>query len=241
MFQNRTYRVYSRHRDLEAFQVTVKETDLHIQADTDLTKKALSAVLQCRGYLESVIDRWPWFKTSLVPLTIEEPVPVIIREMLDAARLADVGPMAAVAGAVAEFTGKALLKDSKEVIVENGGDIFLKTNSETVFRIFAGKSPLSMKTGIRVPQKDLPYGLCTSSGTLGHSKSFGKADAVTVIATSCPLADATATALGNRIKSAGDIQQTIHTGKAIQGIQGIVIIKGKQLGIWGDLELVKLP
>ena len=240
MFQNRTYRRSSQREGLAAFTITVKETDLHIQADEDLTEKALRSAMRARELIESFIETDPEFLTSLVPVHRLKPVPVIIRQMLDAGTTAGVGPMAAVAGAVAQFTGRELLENSKEVIVENGGDIFIKTSTDTVIGIWAGKSPLSMRVGIRIKQRDTAYALCTSSGTLGHSKSFGRADAVTILSPSCALADTVATAMGNKVQKESEIQQVIDTAKSIPKVEGVVIIKGKSLGAWGDLELVTL-
>ncbi|MFO7748550.1 MAG: UPF0280 family protein [Desulfobacteraceae bacterium] len=240
MFDNRTYRSRSRKEGLVPFTVTVKETNLHIQARQDLSDKAVKAVLECRNLLESYIFRCPGFAAAMNPVQPVFPTPKIAAEMIQAAARAKVGPMAAVAGAVSEFTGRALLNHSTEVIVENGGDIFMKLDKEAVFAIFAGNSPLSMKTGVRIARRDTPYALCTSSGTLGHSASFGRADAATVVADSCALADAAATALGNMVQNRSDIETAIETGRKIEGIQGIIIIKGKEIGLWGDLELVKL-
>ncbi len=240
MFENRTYRRQHRKKGLVSFDITVKETNLNIQAQTDLTDKAIKSVLNSRNYIETYIKLHPEFATSLVPIQDPNPAPKIIHDMITAGRLADVGPMAAVAGAVAEYTGMHLLNTSNEILVENGGDIFIKSDSETIFSIYAGKSPFSMTTGVLVEKRDKPFGMCTSSGTLGHSKSFGKADAATVLSDSCPLADATATKLGNMISKTEDIKDAINAGKAIPGIRGIVIIKGENIGLWGDLKLVKL-
>lgn len=239
MFENRFYRKQHRKKGLVSFDVTVKETNLNIQAATDLSDLAVKSILNCRNRIESYIAICPEFATSLVPLQTPGPVPLIIRTMIEAATLARVGPMAAVAGAVAEYTGQSLLACSREVLVENGGDIFIKSDSDTLFRIYAGDSPFSMTTAIQVKKRKAPYGVCTSSGTLGHSKSFGTADAVTVLSDSCPLADAVATALGNRIKDPDDIKAAIDAGKAIPGVQGIVIIQQEHIGLWGDLALVK--
>ncbi len=222
------------------FKATVKETDLHIQARTDLSQQAVRAVLRAREMIESYIQTDPLFLTSFVPVRAKFPTPAIAMEMIRAAALANVGPMAAVAGAVAEFTARVLLEHSAEVIVENGGDIFMKLESEAIFGIHAGDSPLSMRTGVRIQDRGIPTALCTSSGTLGHSKSFGRADAVTVLSPSCALADAAATALGNRVQTATDVQAAIDRGTEIPGITGIIIIKGRTMGAWGDLELVRL-
>lgn len=240
MFQNRTYRTQSRRHGLVSFKATVKETDLYIQARSDLSEQAVRAVLHARQMIESYLAVDPQFLTSLVPLREKFPTPPLVLEMVRAAALANVGPMAAVAGAIAEYTGKALLNASSEVIVENGGDIFMKLEDEGVFGIYAGDSPLSMRTGVRIESGNSPVALCTSSGTLGHSKSFGRADAVTVISSSCALADAAATALGNFVQTESDIQQVIDRGIEIPGVSGIIVIMGKTLGAWGEVELIRL-
>ncbi len=240
MFENRSYRQYHKKKGLTSFNITVKETNLNIQADADLTQLAIKSVLEIRNYLETHIAQHPDFSTSLVPVLQSAPVQKDILAMIEAGKLANVGPMAAVAGTIAAYTGQKLLTYSKEILVENGGDIFVKSNTDTTFSIYAADSPFSMTCGIRIEKRDTPYGLCTSSGTLGHSKSFGKADAVVILSDSCPLADAAATALGNTISHPGDIQAAIDSGKKIPGIQGIVIIKNDSIGAWGDIELVNL-
>ncbi|WP_457552316.1 UPF0280 family protein [Desulfobacula sp.] len=240
MFENRTYRKQHQKKGLVSFDITVKETNLNIQAQTDLTDKAIKSVLTCRNAIENYIELFPEFAASLVPIKNRDPAPKIIQNMIDAARLAHVGPMAAVAGAVAEYTGISLLEHTREILVENGGDIFVKSDSETIFSIYAENTPFSMTMGIQIKKRNKPYGICTSSGTLGHSKSFGKADAATVLSESCPLADAAATALSNRVKKVSDIKDAIDMGKTIPGILGIVIIKGDNIGLWGDLKLVKI-
>ena len=148
--------------------------------------------------------------------------------------------MAAVAGAVAETVGRALLEVSRQVVVENGGDVFIKADRPAVAALFAGQSPLSMKLGIRVADASAGIGMCTSSGTVGHSFSNGSADAVCVISSSCSLADAAATAVGNRVHSAQDIPSAIAFGRRIDGIAGIVVVVGAKIGAWGALELVPL-
>nr|WP_319492878.1 UPF0280 family protein [uncultured Desulfobacter sp.] len=241
MFDNRNvYRVCHQKEGLVSFNVTVKETNLNIQADSNLTEQAVRSILKHRQYIENHIARFPRFADSLTPLNNPGIAPKIISEMTAAAKTAGVGPMAAVAGAVAQGVGRDLLQWSSHVLVENGGDIFIKSDTQTIFTIYAGSSPLSMKTGIKVARRPDSFAMCTSSGTVGHSKSFGKADAVSVLADCCALADAAATSLGNKIQTAKDIEKAIDAGKNMTGVQGIVIICGKQIGLWGTLELVKL-
>jgi ApbE superfamily uncharacterized protein (UPF0280 family) len=166
--------------------------------------------------------------------------PEIVLDRTDAARICDVGPMAAVAGAVAERVGRELLAETGEVLVENGGDIFIYTMLPRVAAIFAGESPFSGKLGIRIKQLSQPIGLCTSSGTVGPSLSFGKADAAIVLANSAALADAAATALGNRVQEPGDIERALELLEMIPGVLGGAVIMGEHLGAWGEVELEKL-
>lgn len=240
MFNNRIYRKQHQKKGLVSFDITVNQTNLNIQAQSDLSQIAVKSVLECRNYIENYIDFYPEFAASLTPLNPSGILPPVIREMIQAGIKANVGPMASVAGIIAQTAGKAMLEFSSEIVVENGGDIFIKSDTDTVFAIYAKDSPFFMTTGIQVKKRITPYGICTSSGTLGHSRSFGTADAATVLAASCPLADAVATALGNRVLSPDHIKSAIDWGKSIDDVQGMVIIKGKHIGLWGDLELVRL-
>jgi ApbE superfamily uncharacterized protein (UPF0280 family) len=236
VYEPRTYRHWVKDKSLAGFNVVVKETDLYIRASSDLKRKALKLVLKYREQLESYIERHPAFLTSLEPLAVAD-APRIVTEMAEAAKKTGVGPMAAVAGAIAEFVGKELLESSPEVIVENGGDIFLKSSSDRLIGIYAGKSPLTGRVGLEVKGKDTPLGICTSSGTVGHSLSFGKADAVIALSKSTALADAAATAIGNVIKNADDIPRGIERAIGIKGLSGVIIIKDDRIGFWGKVEI----
>lgn len=147
------------------------------------------------------------------------------------------GPMAAVAGAVAEFVGRDLLKHSANVIVENGGDLFVRAKQEIHIAIFAGESPLSYKIALKVKPEETPLGICTSSATVGHSLSFGIADAVCVKAESAALADAAATAIGNRVREPREIKNALEAGTQLPGVMGILIVAGSQMGVIGEMEL----
>ncbi len=236
-YQPRTYRHWIEGKDLITFNVTEKETDLYIRASSNLQRKALRLVWKCRRQLEKFIEKSPVFQTSLEPVEVPPGAPVIVREMAAAGKKAGVGPMAAVAGAIAECVGKELLDFSPEIIVENGGDIFLKILRKRVVGIYAGGSPLTGKIGLEISPGDTPLGVCTSSGTVGHSLSFGKADAVVVMAASAALADAAATATGNRVKQASDIDKALEFAREIGGLRGVVIIIGSDIGAWGELKL----
>jgi ApbE superfamily uncharacterized protein (UPF0280 family) len=238
--QNRFYRNLLQQTGLVNFRVVVKETDLFIHAQTDLQPIARELVLQFRGYIEAYIQQYPAFGQTLKPWHLDGPAPQIIKDMSIASELSGVGPMASVAGAIAEHVGNDLLLHTEEVIVENGGDIFLRTKTPVTVGIYAGSSPLSLRVGLRMDCGDKPIAMCTSSGKIGHSLSLGNADAVCVASESCALADAVATSAGNRVHSKADIPKAIKFGKKIDGVIGLAVIVDDELGLWGELEIVPL-
>ena len=240
-YEPRTYRHWIKGKDLISFNIAVKETDLYIRASTNLKRKAYKLVLKYRDVLERYIERHPTFLTSLKPLPVNDDAPRIVRLMSEATNRVGVGPMASVAGAIAEFVGNELLPFSPEVIVENGGDIFLKSLSKRIVGIYAGESPLTGKIGLEINSEDTPLGICTSSGTVGHSLSYGKADAVVVLSKSATLADAAATAIGNLIAQPSDIPNGIEFAKGVEGLKGVIIIKGDKVGLWGEVKICQMP
>lgn len=231
--------------DLVSSFVRIEETDLHILADRDVSERAKELVIRYRLQVEGYIQKYPEFAHSLLPLPADPIATPLIQEMLAAGEKAGVGPMAAVAGVIAEFVGKDLLREGiREIIVENGGDIFLKRAVDCTVAIFAGQSPLSNTMGVQVKQKEMPCAVCTSSGTVGHSLSFGDADSVTVLAANAALADAAATRLGNEVGKGqnGDfgIKKALAKVKEIEGVSGVVIICNELVGAVGNIELVGL-
>jgi len=237
MYEPRTYRHWVRGKDLISFNIVVKETDLYIRATTNLRRKANKLVLKYRTILEKYIEQHPVFLTSVEPLSVGDDAPHIAKSMSEATERVGIGPMASVAGAIAEFVGSELLAFSPEIIVENGGDIYLKSLSKRLVGIYAGKSSLTGKIGLEINGEDTPLGICTSSGTVGHSLSFGRADAVIVLSKSAIMADAAATAIGNLIVKPGDISKGIEFAKGIEGLKGVIIIKDDNLGLWGEVKI----
>jgi ApbE superfamily uncharacterized protein (UPF0280 family) len=241
-YQERTYR--SAHdAGLVATEVKMAETDLHILADGPVDELALLAVAKVRAEIEGYVRQYPLFLSSLVPLPLDNAAPEPVRAMLVAALAAGVGPMAAVAGVIAEQVGRSLLAQGfAEVIVENGGDIFLARKQPSIVAIYAGQSRLSGKFGIQLRPEQMPCGVCCSSGTVGHSLSFGVADAAAVLAPTAALADAAATCLGNavKIRDKKSVSQALEAAKRIEGVTGLVVIACEHLGAWGDIELVRL-
>ena len=240
MVQKRTYRNQVSHDTMHSFNIAVKETDLCIHALQRMDDLAKDLVLQYRAFVEAYIKIHPEFGTTLVPWRMQGPAPKIIADMAKAGERSGVGPMAAIAGAISEYVGRDLLAHTDEVIVENGGDVFIKCNEPVSVGVYAGKSPLSLRIGLRVDSSHKPLAVCTSSGTVGHSLSLGRTDAVSIVSESCALADAAATAIGNQVHTKADIQAAIEYGQNIEGVQGILIILDDELGMWGDLDIIPL-
>jgi len=227
--------------ELAGFDIKVGESDILFLSDQDLRDEAFRSLRKHRDEIRAFIEKNPRFQTSLEPLDYPgagKNVPEIIRRMLNASIITGVGPMAGVAGAVAESVGRDLSEFSNEIIVENGGDIFVKTMKDRRFGVYAGNSVLSNKIGILIKAGDTPIGVCTSSGTVGPSLSFGKADAVSIISKDTTLADAAATAVANRVKTGYDIEEALNFSKTIEGVIGCVVIYQDRIGSIGAVELI---
>ncbi len=223
-------------RCLYSYKVKIKESSLFIYSSGKSRLKAKGYLSAARKQIETYAGSHAEFSESFKPLKLDPSAPAIIKSMLKTAA-AKVGPMAAVAGAIAEYVGRKLLEDNPEVIVDNGGDIFLKLDRRAAVGVLAGKSPLSNKLAIILPRSKTPWGICTSSGTIGHSFSYGKSDAVVIVAKNCALADAWATSAANMVKRTSDIDKVIRFIKKEKRISGAVIIKGKKLAVTGNIEI----
>lgn len=239
----RTYRRTVSADDRVSFECKVKETDLFITVDRESFHEDLPAlvekrVLYYRVLLEEYIKKDPDFARTLQPHLLAEEAPPMSLAMVRAGNLAGVGPMAAVAGAFAEFVGLDLLKRARQVTVENGGDIFLKTDGSARVLILAGKSPLSGRLALELQSLGKPLGVCTSSGTVGHSLSLGRADAAVIVSPSAILADAVATAAANRVQTVDDLAKAVEFAASVPGVTGAVIIKDDKMAAWGNLKLV---
>lgn len=238
LYEERIYRLLINKDNLTSYNIKIAESDLFISSDTNLADQALMSLVKHRYSLEYYIKNHPEFSTSLLPLSKDNLAPPIVRDMLIKSNTCVVGPMAAVAGAISEFVGYDLFNQTENLIIENGGDIFLRSKTRLTVAIFAGESALSYKIKVAIKPEETPLGICTSSATVGPSLSFGKADAVCVISKSATLADAAASAIGNRVKTEKDIKIALNYGIKIPGVKGIIIIYGNDMGAIGEVELV---
>ena len=238
--EERTYRKRIRADGLVSYNVRIKETDLFVSSDRDLHQETTDLVFDYRYQIESYIKSHPEFLTTLKPYPEDPYAPAIINDMIMSTRDIGVGPMASVAGAIAQYVGMDLLESTAQVIVENGGDIFLKVNREVIVSVFAGDSPLSDRIGLSIPTRVMPLGICSSSGKVGHSLSLGSVDVITILSTSAIRADGAATSIGNRIRTKTDLEKVAEWAAEMEGILGGIAIMGDRMITWGDVELVDL-
>ena len=243
-YEKRTYRAQFNSDRFQSFQVNYLETDLWIGINPSSFKEemkeiSLLKINELRTKLDVYIIEEPFFKKSLKPFQPAENAPSEAKEMAVAAEKAGVGPMAAVAGLFAREVGETLLKNFsvEEMVIENGGDIFVLLKNELVLSVFAGESPLSERIGLVIPAEKSKLGICTSAGTVGPSLSFGKADAVVVICEDSVLADAFATAFGNKVKSPNDVEKVINQSEKYPEILSMLIICEDKVGVRGDYEI----
>ncbi len=246
-YQPRFYRKCMGGDRFAVFTAAYKETDLWIGVDKghyskDMREYAIHQVKELRAQLERYIEGDPGFYKSLSPYRPGDNAPPAAHCMARASARAGVGPMAAVAGTIAQEIGRRIEERFKvrEIIVENGGDLYLKFVRPVLLSVYAGASPLSGKIGLEACPSLSPVGICTSSGTVGHSLSFGKSDAVTVMCRDTATADAYATAFGNRIHGSDDVRTVLEASASIEEILGIVIIAGDIIGARGRVRIVPL-
>lgn len=246
-YQPRSYRGGMGEGRFHSFTVCHLDTDLWIgynvtggeSLSEPLKQKVLATIKDLRAAVELYADKDRRFYRSLVPYEPVGTAPEIVRIMFEAAGRAGVGPMAAVAGAFARETALTLEDNFEltELVIENGGDNYVKIVRPAVISVFAGSSPLSEKIALEIPPESTPLGICTSSGTIGPSISFGRADALTIASPDPALADAYATYFGNRVKSASDIEPVLDEIAGRPDILAALIIVGDRLGIRGKFPL----
>ncbi|GAB7080059.1 UPF0280 family protein [Megalodesulfovibrio paquesii] len=243
-----------------AFQLVQAQSDLHIVAsalpDVDLAALASQSLRAARSMIQTAIDLDPAFQPALTPLRAAEGAPALIQAMCEAATLCGVGPMAAVAGVVAEHVARALAAAGcRTALVENGGDLFLLADTPRVVAVLPDPSRLTSQThqgqrdekkaglGLALAPDDLPCSICSSSATIGHSLSFGRAELVAVRSPSAAMADAAATALANRLRSGQDIPAVLRHAQTLaelpppMRVEGVLAVCQGRIGAWGKVEL----
>lgn len=239
-YKERSYRSRFSNDGRRWFCVKFLESDLWIGVDSgsyraSMEDEVYAFLVDLRRQMDAYLLMDPAYKAALTPYDAGLEAPGILKEMSRVSHKTGIGPMSAVAGAVAKHVADFL--GTKEVIVENGGDIYAKATSDMDISVFAGQSPLSEKVGLHIPAAAFPCGICTSSGTVGPSLSLGRADAMMIVCQDVLLADSYATAMANRIKTVNDLQPVIEQIQNIPEIQGALAVKDDKLAVCGLYEL----
>jgi len=227
-------------------KILIKETNITLKTESKrYIKLAKKTILRERINLENYILKHPEFLTSYVPVRVSGDAPKIVKIMARAGENADVGPMASVAGTISQMVVENAIKyGCKNIISENGGDISLRTGIDIIVGMYAGTSPLSGQIGFKIKKEKTSkgYGICTSSGTVGHSVSLGNADAVVVFADESSIADAAATSIGNFATGTPDeaINKCLEKAEDIDYLDGVFVVVGEYAGKIGKIpQLVK--
>src|SRR5664280_877975 len=234
-------------------QIRIGETDLILKTD-QLEHELSKFIITQRLRLKNYINVHPEFLTSFEPVLVEvddnefsygrkslsSDPPLIVKLMARAGRKGEVGPMAAVAGTISQLCmGFMVEKGAKYVIVDNGGDLALKTDEDVIVGLYAGESSLSGQLGFRIKNGKTPTGICTSSGTVGHSISFGRSDSVTVFADEASTADALATSIGNASLGEKDhdaVQRSLERAEDFRkSMRGVLVVVGESAGTLGKI------
>jgi ApbE superfamily uncharacterized protein (UPF0280 family) len=223
MEQKRTYRTF-----------THREAVLSICCDR--FDAVTAEIVRQRQILDDYIKRHPDFRDSFEPIELHGDAPEVAQRMARAGRLVGVGPMAAVAGAMAQCAAEAALEaGATEVIVDNGGDIYLRVAAPALIGLWPGTAELADRLAFSLQTNDTPVAICSSSGKMGHSKSLGKCNLATVVATDAALADAAATQAANLVTTVGDVDSALERIAGIEGVGGVMIVKGNRVGLAGRL------
>lgn len=236
MYEERFYRnsAFSKF----TIEVSYKESDLLISTAKEIEQEVCHQILK-KYYeeIEQYVKKTPAFLTSLSPLEVDNNAPAIVKEMMRVSWITKIGPFSSVAGAIALYVGKEILTYSDEVIIENGGDIFLKINEDKKLGIYLGENSQMQNLSLRIKSRKHPFGIASSSSSFGHSLNFGGAQLVTVIAKDAVIADGFATSLSNRIKKDRDIVEVLEFVKMDPFLEGIFIYFEEKMFLWGALEL----
>ncbi|MCM8756614.1 MAG: UPF0280 family protein [Candidatus Omnitrophica bacterium] len=237
MYEERFYRYYCSKKEYN-LDISYKESDLYIVSDKPLEKNfTLKILVKYYNQIKDYIKKNPHFLTSLSPLPIDEQALPIVKDMLLAGKISAVGPFASVAGAIAFYVGKELLNYCNQIIIENGGDVFLKIDTDIIMGVYLGDNFNPKNLTIKVSKRNSPFGICSSSAKIGHSLNFGCVDLLTVISKDVIVADALATAYSNEIKKEKDVKNILNQARQNPYVDGIIVAFRGKLFLWGDIEL----
>ncbi len=240
--EDRFYRRWHSIKSGTAYEVRFRQTNLWVRSSRNFSREVLNTVVEIHRTLTLYASKNPAFFPSLKPLPRDPLAPPVVKRMLQVAQETGVGPMASVAGLIAELVGKRLMEldPDSEIVVENGGDCFIFSDRSVVVEILPGYRKAIEKPSLRISVEPeyMPVSLCTSSSKIGHSLSFGAASAVTVLSEDGAFADAAATSICNQLKSQKQLEELLEIWGKKEKIQGLVAIVNDCIGFMGNVKLV---
>jgi len=210
--------------------------DTHLKVYGSEYDKITEVIVQERKKLEAYILRHPEFKNALSPIALLPEAPEIAQKMAKASTATGLGPMASVAGTLAQIGVEAAKEAGcNEAIVENGGDMYIMSPTLVTIGIYAGKNSIGAQLAFQLTPEELPLAICSSSSKMGHSLSLGDCELATVIAKDAALADSVATLTCNSISIETEVELVLDKVGQIEGIRGILVVKNSKIGLWGNL------
>jgi len=212
-----------------------KETIVTFLCDKSFIHKGIDALKNARRILEDYCERDPEFQKSMVSYEPMADAPALVKRMAIESGKMGIGPMASVAGTFADAALFEMIQSgATDCVVDNGGDIACLIEQPITVGIYSGQDGMN-GLAFEIEPRNEPLGICTSSGTVGHSFSYGKADAAVVLSKNIPLADAAATALANGVKGSEDLENCFQCLESIPDIEGALVIYHDQFALWGQL------
>ncbi len=212
------------------FEIEVRETNLAIQAQSDLTAKAKDSVFRYRYQIEEYLRQHPAFREAEAPIQTYASAPEIARYCDLASRLTNIAPMLCMSGAIADFVGRDLVGDSQNIIVSSGGDSFIRSSIPLEIYLYAQGSPLHERLVLSLPLLKKTFGL----GTFVPKKGI---NAITVLSRSASWASAYATDMGLRLAAGENLNSVLDRAQNYVDVGGIIVVSGSRIIAVGDMIL----
>ena len=108
--------------------------------------------------------------------------------------------------------------------------------------IYSNNPILGNDIAFKLKKRKTPLGICTSSGKIGHSISFGSSDSVTVLANNASIADGLATRIANDVvgnTSEDKVTNAVETAENYKEFfNGALIISDENVATIGRLPKI---
>ena len=219
--------------DFTRSRFEIGETAVTIAADAEHQSRAVDAIIAARSDVKRHIVNDPFFLTTFEPYDCGRDASNIVRRMCAASRTVGVGPMATVAGAIAQAGLEAMIDNGcRHGWIDNGGDIALLLEQPVTVEVYC-EPDAPEAFALEVDTLGEILGVCSSSGRLGHSISLGESDVSVAIADSAVLADAAATAIGNCARGKNDLVECFRPVKGVEGFVGGLAVLGGDVSMCG--------